>query len=199
MKLGCFYALAVAWLGRLLLTVAWVLLIFCVILGNLLLYIWYLGKAALSVWLSCMSAYFSCSGLFIEFFLFKYVLSSAWHFIFGVYFYEVFVETETRERIEKVITELIIDIFFNFLLKDLILCFFLKSHDIFDIPLWGKYTFLIDSGGIDGLNDFFMLKIKGLYWPGDVIVRADSFLHILTIIDVRLLDIVILLLITGGW
>ncbi len=42
-----------------------------------------------------------------------------------------------------------------------------------------------------------MLVVKGLDRPRDIVVRTDSFLHVLSIVDVALLDVVILLLVTG--
>lgn len=42
-----------------------------------------------------------------------------------------------------------------------------------------------------------MLIVESLDWPGNVIIRANTFLHVFSVVNVALLDIVVLLFVTG--
>lgn len=108
---------------------------------------------------------------------------------------KIFLKTEARKRIEKIIAKLLVNILFDFLLKDLKLGFFLKFHYILNIPLRCEGSLIITSSSINGLYNFFMLIIKSLNRSWDEIIRADTFLHVFTIVDVFFLDIFILLFI----
>lgn len=193
MNLSCFHTFSVSWLRALLFSVAWILLIFRVISTDLL-NIRNLSQSTLAVGFACLS-YFSRSRIFIFFFFFEEIFCSSRYFIFRVDFNKIFLKTEARKRIEKIIAKLLVDIFFNSLLKDLKLGFFLKFHYILNIPLRCEGTLIITSSSINRLYNFFVLIIKSLNWSWNEIIRADTFLHVFTIIDVFFLNIFILLFI----
>jgi len=193
LNLSCFHPFSVSWLRALLFSVTWILLILSVILTDLL-NIRNLSQSTLAVGFACLS-YFSGSCIFIFFFFFEEIFCSSRYFIFWVNLNKIFLKTEARKRIEKIIAKLLVNILFDFLLKDLKLGFFLKFHYILNIPLRCEGSLIITSSSINGLYDFFMLIIKSLNWSWNKIIRADTFLHVFTIVDVFFLDIFILLFI----
>lgn len=195
LKLSCFYAFTISRLRTLLFSETWILLILCIILWNLL-DIRNLSQSTLCIGFTSLSN-FSCSSFFIQLFFFEEILSSSRNLIFGMNLDEIFIQAKTWEGIEKIIAKFLIDVLFDFLLKNFELSFLLHFHYILNIPFWSECSFVVTSSPIYGFDYFFMLIIKGLNRTWNKIIRTDTFLHVLSVVDVSLFYIFVLLFVAS--